>query len=110
MSSYEVARQSKDAKMVIDESVIIVSVILSRDNAIQGKEESIIEELSKARKDSSGFHLEIKTQDTTCDSCPSLEYANTSKKKKLENKIIHSNTLCRKLDLEMIDFKFTWKE
>jgi hypothetical protein len=53
--------------MVIDESVIIVSVILSRDNAIQGKEESIIEELSKARKDSSGFHLEIKTQDTTCD-------------------------------------------
>ena len=53
--------------MVIDESVIIVSVILSRDNAIQGKEESIIEELTKARKDSSGFHLEIKTQDMTCD-------------------------------------------
>jgi hypothetical protein len=67
--------------MVIYESVIIVSIILSRDNVIQEKEESIIEELTKARKDSSGFHLEIKTQDTTCDSCPSLEYGILQRKR-----------------------------
>ena len=34
---------------------------------MQEKEELIIEELTKTRKESSGFHLEIKAQDTTCD-------------------------------------------
>jgi hypothetical protein len=65
--------------MVIDESVhIIVSVIRQKrkeDERDTGIDESIIEELPKARKESSGFHLGIKTQDTTRDSRLSLEYA-----------------------------------
>ena len=41
-------------------------------------------ELTKTRKESSGFHLGIVTQVTTCDSRPSLEYENISKKPKCE--------------------------
>ena len=62
-SSYEVVRLSRDAKMVIDESIyIIVSVIRQKrkeDKRDTGIDDSIIEELTKARKESSGFHLGI---------------------------------------------------
>jgi hypothetical protein len=61
-----------------------VSVIYLERIAKQRKRGIDEEGTDKMRKESSGFHLGIVTQVTTCDSRPSLEYANTSKKEKIE--------------------------